>query len=92
MCHSYSFSTPLLLLAAALATVQLSYAAPQSPRNASASSSKLRSQAENGDAVAQYNLAQSYLRHDPTVCGTGTELISDEEENALATDGEHFGR
>src|ERR1700720_3334422 len=66
MRHSYSFPIPLLLLAAALATVQFSYAAPQSPRNASVSSSKLRSQAENGDALAQYNLAQSYLGNDPT--------------------------
>src|SRR5882762_7485401 len=66
MRHSYLFSTAVLLLAAVLAIVPLSYAAPQSPQNASASSSKLRSLAEQGDAVAQYNLAQSYLRHDPT--------------------------
>ena len=64
--HSYSFFTPLLLLATVYVAVQVSYAAPQSQENASTSFSTLRSQAEQGDAVAQYNLARSYLRHDPT--------------------------
>ena len=64
--QSYSFFPRLLLLAAAFAAVQPSYAAPQSQQNASMSFSKLQSRAEKGDAVAQYNLAQSYLRRDPT--------------------------
>jgi TPR repeat protein len=64
--QSYSFFTRLLLLAAVFVTVQPSYAAPQSQQNASASFSELRSQAEQGGAVAQYKLAYSYLRHDPT--------------------------
>jgi hypothetical protein len=63
--HSYSFFIPLLLLAAVFAAAQRSCAIPQSAQNASASFSKLQSQAENGDAVAQYKLAQSYLGHDP---------------------------
>src|SRR5438105_3038837 len=63
--QSYSFLTRLSL-AAVFVAVQPSYAAPQSQQNASTSFSKLRSQAEQGDAVAQYKLAQSYLRHDPT--------------------------
>ena len=66
MCRSYSFPTALLLLAAVLATARLSYALPQSSQSASASASTLRSLAEQGNADAQYNLAQSYLRHDPT--------------------------
>ena len=64
--HSYSFFTPLLLLATVYVAVQPSYAAPQSQENASSTFSTLRSRAEQGDAVAQYNLARSYLRHDPT--------------------------
>jgi TPR repeat protein len=64
--HSYSFFSRLLLLAAAFAAVQPSYAAAQSQQNPSMSFSRLQSRAEQGDAVAQYNLAQSYLRHDPT--------------------------
>jgi uncharacterized protein len=63
--HSYSFFTRLLLLATVYVAVQPSYAAPHSQENASTSFSTLRSQAEQGDAVAQYNLAQFYLRHDP---------------------------
>jgi TPR repeat protein len=61
--HSYSFFIPLLLLAAVFAAAQRSYAVPQSAQNASASFSKLQSQAENGDALAQYKVAQSYLGH-----------------------------
>ena len=64
--QSNSFLTHLLLLAAVFVPVQPSSAAPQSQQNADTTFSKLRSQAEQGDAVAQYNLAQSYLRHDPT--------------------------
>jgi uncharacterized protein len=64
--HSYSFFTRLLLLTTVYVAVQPSYAAPHSQENASTSFSKLRSQAEQGDAVAQYNLAQLYLRHDLT--------------------------
>src|SRR5258708_35552924 len=64
--HSYSAFTRLLLLAALFAAVLPSYAAAQSQQTASASFSTLQSRAEQGDAVAQYNLAQSYLRHDPT--------------------------
>ena len=67
LCRSYSFFRPVkLLLATVYVAVQVSYAAPQSQENASTSFSTLRSQAEQGDAVAQYNLARSYLRHDPT--------------------------
>src|SRR5260221_53415 len=64
--HSYSAFTRLLLLAALFAAVLPSYAAAQSQQTASASFPTLQSRAEQGDAVAQYNLAQSYLRHDPT--------------------------
>jgi len=63
--QSYSLFARLLLLAAVFVAVQSSYAAPQSQQNVSTSFLKLRSRAEQGDAVAQYNLAQSYLRHDP---------------------------
>src|ERR1035438_6996037 len=62
--QSYLFLTRLLLLAAAFVVVQASYAAPQFQQNTSSSFSKLRSRAEQGDAVAQYNLARSYLQHD----------------------------
>src|ERR1700733_8236052 len=64
--QSYSFFTRLLLIAVMFVAVQRSYAAPQSQQSASMSFAALRSQAEQGDAVAQYNLAQSYLHHDPT--------------------------
>src|SRR5258705_1333203 len=64
--QSNSFFARSLLLTAVLVAVQPSFAAPQSQQNASTTFSTLRSQAEQGDAVAQYNLAQSYLRHDPT--------------------------
>ncbi len=64
--QSCSFFPRLLLLATVFVAVQPSYAAAQSQQNAGTSVSKLRSQAEQGDAVAQYSLAQSYLRHDPT--------------------------
>jgi len=69
---SCSFFAPLLLLAAALIAVQLlavqpGHAAPQSQQNLSTPFSKLQSEAEQGDAVAQYRLAQSYyLRPNPT--------------------------
>src|SRR5260370_7019203 len=64
--HSYSAFSRLLLLAALVAAVLPSYAAAQSQQTASASFPTLQSRPEQGDAVAQYNLAQSYLRHDPT--------------------------
>jgi len=64
--QSYWFFTGLLLLAAMFVVVERSYAAPQSQQNAGMSRWKLQSQAQHGDAVAQYTLAQSYLRHDPT--------------------------
>src|SRR6266404_9520644 len=64
--QSNSFFARSLLLTAVLVAVQPSFAAPQSQQNASTTFSTLRSQAEQGDAVAQYNLAQSYLRHNPT--------------------------
>jgi TPR repeat protein len=68
--QSYSFLARLLLFTAAFVMVQRSYAAPQFQQSAqpsaSTSFSKLQSQAEQGDAVAQYNLAQSYLRKNPT--------------------------
>src|SRR5947207_7721610 len=64
--HAYSLFIPLLLLASVFVAFQPSYAAPQSQQNANTFSPELQSQAEQGDAVAQYNLAQSYLRHDPT--------------------------
>src|SRR5579863_4045688 len=60
--RSYSFLVRLLLLAAVYVTVQSEYAWPQTEGSATASFSKLQSQAEQGDAVAQYNLAISYLR------------------------------
>src|SRR5439155_26621402 len=61
-----------LLLVAVFGNVQSSYAAPHfqqraqqrgAQQGAGTSFSKLQSQAEQGDAVAQYNLAQSYLRN-----------------------------
>jgi hypothetical protein len=61
----YSFLTRLLLLTTVYLEVQPSYAAPHSQEDAGTSFSTLRSQAELGDAVAQYKLAQFYLRHDP---------------------------
>ena len=64
--QSYSFFACLLLLVAVSASVQPSYAVPQSQQVAGRSSPTLRSQAEQGDGDAQYTLAQSYLRHDPT--------------------------
>ena len=64
--QSYLLFTRLLFLAAMFGAVQRGYATPQSQQNAGTSFSTLQSQAENSDAVAQYNLAQSYLRHDPT--------------------------
>src|SRR5207247_11425225 len=70
--HEYLHSFPtrrssdLLLLASVFVAFQPSYAAPQSQQNANTFSPGLQSQAEQDDAVAQYNLAQSYLRHDPT--------------------------
>ena len=60
------FLHALLFLVAVLATARLCYALPQSSQSATASASALRSLAEQGNADAQYNLAQSYLRHDPT--------------------------
>lgn len=59
---SYSFLARLLFLAAVSLTVQSGYAWPQSEANATVTSAKLQSQAEQGDAVAQYNLAVTYLR------------------------------
>jgi len=64
--RSYSFLTQLLFLAAVFVMVHSEYAWPQSERSAAGSSSKLQSQAEQGDAVAQYNLAISYLRNSST--------------------------
>jgi hypothetical protein len=64
--YSYSLFIPLLLLASVFVAFQPSYAAPQSQQNAKTSFTELQSQAEQGEPVAQYKLAQSYLRHDPT--------------------------
>ncbi len=63
---SYSFLVRLLFIAAVSMTVQPGYVWPQSERSATASSSKLQSQAEQGDAAAQYQLALSYLRNNFT--------------------------
>src|SRR5258708_6795104 len=69
--QSYSFLTQLLFLAAVFVTVPRSYAAPQfgqkveqgaQPR-AGTPLVKLKSQAQQGDAAAQYELAQYYLHH-----------------------------
>src|SRR5258708_6461823 len=62
----YSFVARLLLLVGVLVPIQTSYASPQLQQNASTSFSKLQSEAEQGDAVAQYNLAISYLRNNST--------------------------
>lgn len=70
----------LSLLAVALTATQPIYAASPSQQDASASDSKLRLRAEQGDAVAQYNLAQSYLRHDPT---NGQNPTSEDYQSAL---------
>jgi len=59
---SYSFLARLLFVAAVCVTVQSEYAWPQSEWSNTAVSSKLQSQADQGDAVAQYNLALTYLR------------------------------
>jgi uncharacterized protein len=61
-----SFFARLLFLAAMYVTVQPSYTWPQSEHSATASSSKLQSRAEQGDAVAQYDLALLYLRNNST--------------------------
>ena len=76
--HSCSSFTRLLILAVMFVAVQPSYAAAPSQQNASPSFSTLQSQAEQGDAVAQYNLAQSYLRRDPT-----HDPTSEDYESAL---------
>jgi len=71
----YSSFARLFFLAAAFVAVPFvavqrgyaaGHAAPQSQQNASTPLATLQSRAEQGDAVAQYNLALSYLRHDPT--------------------------
>jgi uncharacterized protein len=81
MRRSCSFVTRLLLLATVFVNVQSIYAAPQSgegsqqvaQQSANTSFSKLQSQAEQGDAVAQYNLAQSYLRKGANSAGPTNE-------------------
>ena len=68
--QSCSSFVRLLLLAAVFVAGQSSCAAQQSQegalQSADTSLAKLKSQAEHGDAAAQYKLAQAYLRNNPT--------------------------
>ena len=70
---SYLFLARLLFIAAIFITVQPGYVWPQSERSATTSSQKLQSQAELGNAVAQYSLAASYLRNNPSENGPTNE-------------------
>lgn len=65
--RSISILKPLFFLCTVLPAVHPSVASPQSQENAAspASLSSLKSNAEAGDAVAQYKLAQVYLRSNP---------------------------
>lgn len=66
MMHSRHANLLLILplLAVALTATQPIYASSPFQQADSAPNSTLRSKAEQGDAVAQYNLAQYYLRYD----------------------------
>ncbi len=75
---SYSFLSRLLFIAALSVTVDSGYAWPQSERSAT----KVQSQAEQGDAVAQYNVALTYLRGDPTYKGLSNKGPSNEDYQA----------
>ena len=66
-----SISKRLLVVAVVFATLQAGYAQSQTQQGTNASFSELRSQAERGDAVAEYKLAKTYLAktslgHDPS--------------------------
>jgi TPR repeat protein len=81
---SYSFFVRLLFLAAVSVTVYSGCAWPQSERSATASSSKLHSQAEQGDAVAQYKVALTYLRDNPSDKGLSNKRSSNEDYESAA--------